>query len=343
MTGTPLSPESLRAFAPLSPEDIDRNAKLWGEVKRAPRNLREVIPSGKGRVTTNEYLARVRRGQTCGLPSMAHLAGTESGTVCIVGGGPTLTDTVGELRHLMKRGAKIIAVNKSHDWLLKRGFRCDYSVLLDPKPWVVDYINLDLAKSREIRKRAGKYWVETKHLIASQCDDSVINKFQGRKDAFIWHAGAGVGEMELLKSEFPAPHVWCNLAGASVVGLRAVNIAHALGFSVMHTFGLDGSMKPGNQLYAYDKPHIEKTWKAFTLKLSSGWKRDFASNHHMARAVYEFEDCMKEWDGQIKSGRMRPFQVKVHGDPEVSAIALIAAGMGVHAEPSENEKYGKAP
>ena len=304
-----------------------------------PRDLREVIPAGKGRVDADEYLARLRRGQRFGMQSLLKLVACEHSrdwknpaTVCIVGGGPSLADEVGALRRLIKRGAKVLAVNKSHDWLLRRGLRCDYAALLDPKDWVAGYIDLTLAADPATHRRAGKFWQAPKYLIASQCHDDVLNKFKGRSDAYMWHAAAGLGESEILKTEFPR-ELWVNIAGASVIGLRAVGLAHGLGFRKMHLFGIDGSMKPpatkgeAPRLYAYDKPHIDRTWKTFEVKLTSGWARPFMANHHMARSVYEFEDSMRDWDRQISEGRMEPFNVLVHGDPDYSAIAMVAAGM----------------
>lgn len=322
-----------------------------------PRDLRKVIPPGKGRFAqgeegTQEYLRRIRRGQTCGMKSMLALVGKEDtndlrkpSVVCIVGGGPSLQSEVGALRHLVKRGAKTFAVNKSHDWLLKRGLPCDYAALLDPKDWVADYIDLNLARSKETRRKAGKLWVEPKYLIASQCHDDTVNKFKDHPNAYLWHAAAGLGEKEVLNQEFKGQH-WVSIAGASVIGLRAPGMCHGLGFREMHLFGLDGSTKMTNgehKLYAYDKPHTEKTWVPFNVELTSGWKRTFLSNHHMARSVFEFEDQMRDWDTMIKAERLDPFRVFVHGDPEHSAIAMIAAGMGIHADPVQNEKYGKPP
>lgn len=307
----------------------------------APRELREVIPAGRGRIDRAEYIARIRRAQRSGMQSLMKLLGSEhSGeferpsVVCIVGGGPSLCDEVAVLRRMIKHGAKVLAVNKSHDWLLRRGLRCDYAALLDPKPWVASYIDLRLAAAKDTRRRAGKYWASPRYLIASQCDDLVLKKFSPRRDSYLWHAAAGLGESDVLKEEF-AGEPWVNVAGASVIGLRAVGIAHGLGFRSIHLFGIDGSMKPCADprgtpaLYAYDKPHIDATWRSFEVKLTSGWTRAFTANHHMARSVYEFEDSMREWDAQIKQGRMEPFSVRVHGDPEYSAIAMVAAGTGV--------------
>ena len=145
------------------------------ELPATPRDLRDVIPAGKGRVDADEYLRRVRRGQTCGIPSLLKLLNIDHSrdwhrpaTVCIVGGGPSLIDEVGALRRLIKRGAKVMAVNKSHDWLLKRGLRCDYAALLDPKDWVADYIDLTLAASPATHRRCGKLWAAPKYLIASR-------------------------------------------------------------------------------------------------------------------------------------------------------------------------------
>lgn len=353
--------------------------------------LRDVIPAGKGRVETEEYLRRVRRGQDCGMKSLLMLLNRHKGkTCCIVGGGPSLQTSVGELRRMAKRGAIIIGVNKSHDWLLQRGLPCHYAVLLDPKEWVADYIDLALVD----RARKGKRFVEPSYLIASQCHDAVIEKFLHHERAFMWHAGAGLGESEILKTEYKSA-LWVSIAGASVVGLRAVGVANGLGLSDIHLFGIDGSARMPSErdarriydallaaglaregaptfaeimgmvfgiaarktkalpasvqdvlkkhLYSYAKPNIDATWKGFTVDLNSGWSRQFMSNHHMARAVYEFEDSMRDWDRQIIEGRMTPFSVRVHGDPELSATAMVAAAMGVHADEFENEKYGKPP
>ena len=384
--------------------DMDSLPPIPTSKPKGPRDLREVIPAGKGRfskgdVGVQEYLGRIRAGQRCGIQSALKLHGCElsqdwrqPSVVCIAGGGPSLQDEVGALRHLLKRGAKSLAVNKSHDWLLKRGLPCHYSALLDPKDWVAGYVDLNLAKSAVIRKRAGKLWAETRHLIASQCHDLTIAKFRGGANSYLWHAGAGVGESTVLNTEF-ANEDWINITGASVIGLRAVGIGYGLGFRAFHLFGVDGSSKMPTDaemqiilrdlseggkpaeplsseqiktmlftmiernlklpavtteilkkyLYSYGKPHIDATWKAFNVKLDSGWERAFMSNHHMARSVYEFEDSMRHWDSEIKAGKMEPFTVRVHGNPEHSAIAMVAAGMGVHADAAENEKYGCAP
>ena len=357
----------------------------------APRGLRDVIPAGKGRITEAEMLDRIRKGQQRGMKSMLRLVGRHPRAVfCVVGGGPSLQDNVGELRRLAKRGAIIVAVNKSHDWLLKRGLPCHYGVLLDPKEWVADYITFNIPR---VKARAGKLWVEPSYLIASQCHDVTLDKFQNHPRAYMWHGGGGIGEEKILRDEFGKGE-WLNLIGASVVGLRAVTLAVALGASEVHLFGIDGSMKkppapaareiykalvdadmakPGEPgydeimdmllelarrrvilppsvsaalkkcHYAYDKPNIDETWCGFTVELTSGWSRNFMANHHMSRSTYEFDDCMKHWDSEIKRGSLPPFNIRVHGDPEVSAIAMIAAGMGVHADPEVNEKYGQPP
>lgn len=378
---------------------------LWEAFKAAPsapqgpRGLRDVIPAGKGRVAVDEYLARVRRGQTCGMQSMLllhqceHSRRWDAPAECaIVGGGPSLQAEVAELRRLVKRGVKIVAVNKSHDWLLRRGFPVHYAALLDPKEWVAGYINPSMVTRR------AKVFVQPRYLIASQCNDDTIAKFLApgvREHSYMWHAAGGVGESEMLRTEF-ANDLWVNIAGASVIGLRAIGLAHGLGFRKMRLFGIDGSAKMppwqdlrrlfdmlvvgGNirwtggepqrdqivrilldiphaktklpkaanemlrkLLYTVDKPMTDPTWSPFEVKLTSGWNRPFLSNHHMARSVYEFEDAMVDWDKQIKAEKMEPFNVIVHGDPEYSAIAMVAAGMGIHADAGQNEKYGKPP
>lgn len=359
LTTIPAAPDVLVDMTGIEiPDDLKPDPKILEEqafwcLPQSPRLLRNIVPNGMGRIHFEEYLNRIRRAQMSGMKSLLALANTEKSedwrkpsVCCVVGGGPSLQDKVGDLRHLIKRGASVLAVNKSHDWLLHRGLRCDYAALLDPKEWVADYINLSLAQDKATRKKAGKHWAEPKYLIASQCHDKTLDKFKSHPRAYLWHAAAGVGESEVLREEF-ANQDWINVAGASVIGLRAVMLAHILGFREIHLFGIDGSLliRPDGSkaLYSYHKPHIDPTWMPFDVTLTSGWTRTYYSNHHMARSTYEFEDCMRQWDGDIQKGNLEPFNVRVHGNPEHSAIAMVAAGMGIHADPRENEKYGRAP
>lgn len=343
--------ELARLFNSIPPEQRQQLIDNWKEPGVKP--LREAIPKGRGRIEPAEYLARVRQAQKSGMQSFALLAGAQvekNTLMCVVGGGPSLKDTVHTLRKFARKGARVMAANKSHDFLLKQGIPVHYAVLLDPKEWVADYIDPMLPFRSDIAKRIGG--VLPKYLIASQCHERTLAKFAGNPHAFLWHGAAGLGETKMLADEFKGTdgHSWACIPGPSVVGLRCVYLSHALGVGGVDLFGIDGSGVPStNQpidgktkmdLYAYDKPFIDETWHEFTVKMSTGHEKTFVSNHHMARSVYEFEDMVLFWDRKIRAGEVEPFHLKVHGDPERFAIPFVAAGkFGIHANPAMNEKY----
>lgn len=304
--------------------------------------LRDVIKPGKGRIPPEEYIDRCRQAQRRGLPSLHAIRGHESGIVAICGGGPSLLANIPRLRALRSvHKADIIGVNKTPDWLesggLKDGkqqfgpFKCKYGILLDPKDWVADYITPK---------------PDRRYLLASQVHDKTFERFKNY-EAYLWHAEARIGEVEMLKNEFPNDE-WCALPGPSVVGLRAVFCALFLGYREIHLFGIDAAGTPPTEtdpgkLYSYDKPYIDETFGWYTVKPTTGWVKDYWANHHMARSAYEFEDMIKSLHRGIQNKHIPPFKLKVHGDPEHSAIAFLAATYGIHAQDKMNDLYGKPP
>lgn len=63
-----------------------------------------------------------------------HTRDVREGTVIIVGGGPSLADTVDAIAHHKSRGAKVWATNNSYAYLVKHGIQPDAQVILDSRP-----------------------------------------------------------------------------------------------------------------------------------------------------------------------------------------------------------------
>ena len=369
------------AAPPSPPPDVfltdeqlaDITASLRARPPAENRSLRDVIPEGRGRIPPEEYIARVKKAQQLGMKSVFHLLNVhhsddiENPAKCIIaGGGPSLFDNIPTIRKLRRQGAKIIACNRSHDELRAKFIPVEYGILLDPKDWVADYIS-----PRH----------NSKYLLASQVHEKTFEKFAGY-DAYLWHAAAGLGELEMLQKEF-GEHEWISFLGPSVVGLRAIYLALYLGFREIHLMGIDGSGKPprykcgcyaptlepvgvclnhgeqelagdSGKLYSYAKPKTDPTFAWFTLNAKkTGFKHHYWSNHHMARSVYEFEDQIKRIDELMmlsakcieegKPPHLPPFSLKVHGNPEYSAIAMLAAAYNLHADPRMNDAAREPP
>lgn len=105
--------------------------------------LSQQVGGGAGRIDLSEVMARVHAAMARAAPSLAVLKDTQpNGTLIICGGGPSIGDVsqLKKIRALAKRGGKIWAVNKTHDYLLSKGITPWAGCLLDPMPWVAGYI-----------------------------------------------------------------------------------------------------------------------------------------------------------------------------------------------------------
>lgn len=142
------------------------------------------------------------------------------GKVCIVGGGPSLAETIPALRFLKDRGALVLALNNTHDWLIERGIVPDLHVMLDARDKNVEFVR--------------KPHKGVTYLIAAQCHPSVFDALSGN-EVLIWVAD--VPGMQDLVDTIEKPLI---LVGAgSTVGLKAMGLAYLWGFRSIALFGMD--------------------------------------------------------------------------------------------------------
>lgn len=168
--------------------------------------------------------------------------------IAIVGGGPSLKRTIGELRgfrHIMSAGSV-------HDYLISEGVIPEYAVVCDPDPVMANYL-----------RRPSP---ETKYLLSSHCDDKVFTNLAGMAVA-VWHC-APVNE-ELLKVIDPG---WHAVGGGCTVGLRSISIAIVLGYQNIHLFGFDSSLgETDEDHHAYGfTEDTEELGKIYQIKLGLG-------------------------------------------------------------------------
>jgi hypothetical protein len=87
-----------------------------------PSQLTLLCNTGEGGLFSNVSSACARNLPTIG----------EQAIVC--GGGPSLEDSLETIRQLKAGGAKIFALNNSAQFLVGKGIKPDYQILLDPRP-----------------------------------------------------------------------------------------------------------------------------------------------------------------------------------------------------------------
>lgn len=168
--------------------------------------------------------------------------------LAIVGGGPSLKDTIDELRSFRH----VMVCGSAHDYVVGYGIEPRYAVLLDADPIMANYIANPVPTCT--------------YLVASQCPTEVFDKLQDFPVA-VWHAsGTGLDKLFIEQGRTEATSV----GGGCTVTLRALNLAILMGYRQQHYFGMD-SCFAGNEHHAYAAEdvvtpfdvHIPETGRVF--------------------------------------------------------------------------------
>lgn len=136
------------------------------------------------------------------------------GKVVIVGGGPSLVDSLAEIKARKLNGTKVWATNNTYRFLQSHGIQPDAHVLLDARPENVAFLKPDLGVT---------YYV---HI---NCDPSLFDALDGCRVC-----------MYDLNSE----------ATGTTVGLKALYLAGFSGYAEFFLYGFDSSYREGEH-HAY--------------------------------------------------------------------------------------------
>jgi hypothetical protein len=151
----------------------------------------------------------------------------------LVGSGPSLADTLDEVRAHAQAGAVIFAMNGAANYLYDRGITADYQVMIDPR--------------EETKQLVG---VAKDHLIASQCHPAI---FDALPHARLYHL-----QIEGIDDDLPTyDEPFALVGGAASVGNTSTVLAYVLGFRTLH-------------LYGYDSSHRSAQSHAFHQKMNDG-------------------------------------------------------------------------
>jgi len=190
--------------------------------------------------------------------------------VCMVGGGPSLLDTIEEIREAQNNGAKVVALANTAHVLLENGITPSAHVLVDAKPNNANFIeDLDIP-----------------YFIASQCDPTVFDKLEkaGRK-VYIWHAVNDADEFKVIHDQYDK---WIPIQGGPTIMLRALRLFSVLGYHKFEIFGFDSCMLEGKH-HAYDQEAADGD-KAVKIGCNG---RDFDVTGQQVSQAMEFMNMVK--------------------------------------------------
>jgi hypothetical protein len=145
--------------------------------------------------------------------------------VALVGSGPSLTDTVDELREMVFEGAKVVALNGALEWCVSQNIRPSAVVVVDARETNARFVARDVPQCI--------------YYIASQCHPSVWDAVEGHERVVIWHAMNPTStEGEMLDSYYGKGR-WYGVTGGTTVGTRALALLRMSGYLRFDCFGID--------------------------------------------------------------------------------------------------------
>lgn len=225
--------------------------------------------------------------------------------VCLVGSGPSLKDTEGELVDLYMGGAKIVTVNGAYQWCLERNLRPSTQVMLDARPSNARFLQPAVPRCQ--------------YVLASQCAPEAWDAVQGRPNVWIFHAAVSEGPIRALLDAYYHGN-WWGVGGGVTVATRALNLLSMVGFRRFHLFGIDCCWM-GKVHHAF--PQVENEadqW--FDLDLSIGnrpeTKRTFRVSPWHCKQFEDFAQAIR-----INGDH---FLLQVHGDGLLAYAIHIAGG-----------------
>ncbi len=302
-------------------------------------------PSPIGVMTGDAY--RDRLALHAHLPSLAQMMNLWFGQkLIVVGGGASIAKTMPQIRRYSQAASKgkpvqIVAVNKSHDYLVKRGIIPQFAALCDPRAHVANYIT---------PRKDVMYW------LATGCHPDVFKKFHESGAAFaVWVAVNDEQDRVQIAQDFPPSKGYSHafVTGGSTCGLRMIPLGSILGFHDFELHGFDSCAAPtegqaGDDLtkmikppamYAYAKPESKEAMMDNTLTCADGSTFRYFNNINMQQQVrYDIPELMTKSENFKINSSVVPQHIEFAGDGVGPWMAWRA---GRHVDPERMErKYG---
>jgi hypothetical protein len=211
-----------------------------------------------GVLSWDERLKNVIHAMSLGLPELEVRAEKE-GHLTLACYGPSLKRTFRDMT------GPVLSVSGAHDFLIENGRVPKYHVEADPRPHKAGM----LTKAND----------QTEYLIASACHPSVFETLKGR-NVKVFHYENGPESQWWHASN--APHTPL-IGGGSTVGLRALEVAHVLGYRSLDVHGMDSCFDSPTSQWAGKHTGIPKN--AFQVKTETG--KQFWTSSLMVQAARE--------------------------------------------------------
>jgi hypothetical protein len=176
--------------------------------------------------SAERIMDNIRRNSEAIRTGWQKLEAAHERTAILCGSGPSLADTLEEIRSM---GGDVFAMNGAAAFLDRNGILPDYQVIMDARRETADLIG----PARQ-------------HLFCAQVDPECFDRVPAAK---LWHTTYGD-----VVPEFPDyADDYCLVGGAISVGNAALALAYAMGYRTIHCFGFDSSHRDSKG-HAFGQP-----------------------------------------------------------------------------------------
>lgn len=217
-------------------------------------------PEGGGiPVSDEDFVRNIRANLKRELPNLNSVA--EHGrTMVMICGGPTAKQHLEEIRaKAVDPNCDIVCSNKTHDWLVENGITPDIHFIIDPKASKIDDVQHPVNG--------------VNYMIGIQCNPGVFDALVDYPVTRILtycgvSSNGGPKDYDIIRAWFD-PDEFAPLEGGTMAGLRAMNLAHVLGYLTVEFYGFDSCFfdydEDGRPVYySYEKPRVEDTLEVRT-------------------------------------------------------------------------------
>jgi len=238
--------------------------------------------------TEAEVMANVRANSQRDLPWIPAVEAHEKHAV-LVGGGPSLADSLDDIRARQKHGQIVFGLNGAAQYLADNGIMADFGVILDS------------------RADNAKFLCETRGgwLLASRCDPAIFDA--AGEDATVWHFAEEGALLALPEAKRDGAVM---VGGGIVVGLTSMALAYTMGFRFLHLYGYDSSDRD-DAAHAYAQSENSAETKRVEVWCD---ERKFSCGI----AMYAQAQAFEAWARMLAE---RGTVITVHGDGLLPTIA----------------------
>lgn len=183
------------------------------------------MANGQMNTTEDRLLVNIAAAIRRGHPQM-RTGQVHPQRICLVGSGPSLADTEGELRQLLWDGAILVTMNGAYHWCRERNLKPQTQIVMDARASNARFVQ--------------PYVPKCNYVLASQCDPAVWDAVAEYPDVWIFHAVTKASEgqtAELLDRYYGGQ--WLGIGGGTTVATRAINLLRTVGYVRFDLFGID--------------------------------------------------------------------------------------------------------